>query len=122
MYVFLLYLIVTNGMVTQLVLLNSCECVYLMFLKFLLKNFKGEIVDYFTLWTMLVFIGAADCKIVSLFQAQLNTLLVAVVMILHMWAIYNQSRLILGMLLMFYTILIILFLVDRVVSTRGSGM
>ena len=89
---------------------------------FLLKDFEGKIVYYFCSWSILMFIGAADCKISSLFPAQLNTLVVAVVMILRAWAMYNQSRLILGILLVCYTISIISLLVDRVLDAKDLGM
>ena len=89
---------------------------------FLLKEFEGEMVRYFGSWSFLMFIGAADRTISSLFPAQLNTLVVAVVMILRLWAMYNQSRLILGMLLVFYAISIISFLVDRIMSAKDLGM
>ena len=89
---------------------------------FLLKDFEGEIVYYFAWWSLLVFIGAADRKFLSLFPVRLNTLAVAVVMILRVRAMYNQSRLILGMLLVFYAISIISYLVDCVMGAKDLGM
>ena len=89
---------------------------------FLLKDFEGEIVDCVASWSILVFIGAADRKILSSFSAQLNTLAVAVVMILRVWAMYNQSRLVLGILLVFYPLLIISYLVGRVLNIKDVGM
>ena len=109
-------------MVTQWILLNSCEHVYSTFPMSLLKDFEGKIVNCFSLWSFLIFIGAADRKISSLFPAQLNTLIVAVVMILRVWAMYNQSRIILGMLLMFYAISITSYLVTCVLNTKDLGM
>ena len=44
-----------------------------MFPMFLLKDFEGEIASYFASWSMLIFIDAADRKILSLFPARLNT-------------------------------------------------
>ena len=89
---------------------------------FLLKHFEGEIGYYFAWWSILVFIGAADRKIVSLFLARLNTLVVAVVIILRVWAMYNQSRLILGVLLVFYAISLTSFVVDHVIVSKSVGM
>ena len=89
---------------------------------FLLRDFEGEIVYNFASWSMLTFIGAADCKISSLLPAWLNTLVVAVVMILCMWVMYNQLRLILGMLLVFHAVSLTLCLVDRVIFSKNVGM
>ena len=66
--------------------------------------------------------NAAGCKVLSLFPVQLNTLVVAVLMILRVWAMYNQSRLILGILLVCYAISIISYLVDRVMDAKDLGM
>ena len=89
---------------------------------FLLKHCEGEIGYYFAWWSILVFIGAADCKILCLFLARLNTLVVAVVIILRVWAMYNQSRLILGVLLVFYAISLTSFVVDHVIVSKSVGM
>ena len=89
---------------------------------FLLKDFEGEILYYFVPSSLLVFIGAADCKNLSLFTTRLNTLAVAVVMILRVWAMYNRSMLILGMLLVFYTIAVISNLVICVTRSKDAGM
>ena len=66
--------------------------------------------------------SAAGCKVSSLFPVQLNTLVIAVLMILRVWAMYNQSRLILGILLVCYAISIISYLVDRVMDAKDLGM
>ena len=66
--------------------------------------------------------SAAGCKVLSLFPVQLNTLVIAVLMILRVWAMYNQSRLILGILLVCYAISIISYLVDRVMDAKDLGM
>ena len=89
---------------------------------FLLKEFEGEMVACVGSWSMLAFIGAADRKILSSFPARLNTLVVVVIMFLRVWAMYNRSRLVLGMLLVFYAISIISFLVARVIGTKDLGM
>ena len=102
--------------------LNSCKHVYSTFPIFLLKEFEGEIVYYFASWSILAFIGAADRKFSSLFLAQLNTLVVAVVMILRVWAMYSQSRLILGILLVFYAISLTSYLVYCIIIAKDGGM
>ena len=89
---------------------------------FLFKDFEGETVAYFSSWSILIFIGAADCKIPGLFLARLNTSASTVIMILRVWVMYNQSRLILGILLVFYAISIISYLVDRVIGAKILGM
>ena len=89
---------------------------------FLLKDFKGKIVYYFASWSILIFIGAADRKILNLFPAQPNTFIIAVVMILRVWVLYNQSGLVLGILLVFYAISLASYLVDCVISAKDGGM
>ena len=42
----------------------------------------------------------------------------AVVMILRVWALYNQSKTVLGVLLTLYTIELILYLVDSIMLTN----
>ena len=54
--------------------------------------------------------------------ARLNTSVVAVVMILRVWAMYNRSRLSLGILLVFYTISLISYLADYAIKAKGLGM
>ena len=43
-------------------------------------------------------------------------------MILRVWVMYHQSRLILGTLLVFYTISLISYLINRILSTKDIGM
>jgi len=51
-------------------------------------------------WSFLLFVGAADCA-----------------MILRVWAMYNQSRLVLITLLLFFSVMVILTAVDCIIMT-----
>ena len=56
------------------------------------------------LWTFLPFFGAAECELLcgSLSGKAISDGTDAVVMILRVWAMYNQSTLIFSILLMFF--------------------
>ena len=68
----------------------------------------------------MVFIAVANCESSCPPPVRLFTLVDVVVMILRVWAIYKQSKLILCILLPLYSFELILYLIDRVIFTAQS--
>ena len=64
---------------------------------------------------------SADREIPSLFSTCWIILVGEVVMILRLWALYERSKFILGILLIFYAMEMILFFTIFVIYSKGSG-
>ena len=69
--------------------------------------FQGVILDIITQWTFVLFLAAADCELYSSLCQKKQALMMAVAMILRIWAMYDRSRLILGTLLTMFCLEII---------------
>ena len=72
---------------------------------------------------MLLFLGAADCELLCNSLSEKQTLNVtAVVMILRVWAMYNRSKLILGILLTTFSLEIVSLVIIAAVQSDARNL
>ena len=75
----------------------------------------------FGIWAGFIFIAATDCEVEYSLSARLIKFKDAVVMILHVWALWCWLKSILGVLLMLYTTEVVAYLVFCVRLTIDKG-
>ena len=89
------------------------------------QSSQGKISVFFYSWSFWIFVCAADRETLLSFPVQSTTSLDIVVMILRVWALYNQSRLVLGVLLGLYAMEVVLlfarYLLESIAVGSGSA-